>query len=484
MKDVVIGEHAYIKGANKLKNLTIFSSREEPTQIGEGVELVNGIVGHGCRVFYGSKAVRFVMGRNCNLKYGARLVHSVLGDNSTVSCCELLNNLIFPMHEQHHNNSFLIASLVQGMSNMAAAATIGSNHNSRVNDGELRAKRGFWPGLAVSLKHPSCFASFVLVAKGDYPAEMNIALPFSLVSNNVHKNRLELMPAYYWIHNLYALERSSWKVRARDKRVVKEQHVETDYLAPDTAEEIVFAIAQLEGWLAEAAEAGAIPDARVIHCRHLERGKRGQVILNPVEGLAAYREMLRWYAIKTLALFLDERPELDYSGFAELLGGDDGARLVETRVKEWVNMGGQIAPAFRVDKLRAEIGAGKLGSWGAIHAAYDRWREAYPLDKARHAWATLFLANGTRGPDGKAPDGARLLKRELGASLETRRLISRGVFETRAKDFRNAFKKATFRNALEMERVLGRPEDDPFARLVNEEGARHEELVDRLMARL
>src|SRR5699024_4631888 len=45
IKDVIIGDDAYIKGANKLKNLTIKSSSEEKTQIGEGCELVNGIIG-------------------------------------------------------------------------------------------------------------------------------------------------------------------------------------------------------------------------------------------------------------------------------------------------------------------------------------------------------------------------------------------------------------------------------------------------------
>jgi hypothetical protein len=87
IKDVKIGPHCYVKGANKLKNLTIKSSEEEPSQIGEGVELVNGIIGYGCHIFYGCKAVRFVLGDNSNLKYGARLIHSFLGDNSTVSCC-------------------------------------------------------------------------------------------------------------------------------------------------------------------------------------------------------------------------------------------------------------------------------------------------------------------------------------------------------------------------------------------------------------
>ena len=165
IKDVKIGEAAYIKGANKLKNLTILSSFEEPSQIGEGVEAVNGILGYGSKIFFGFKVVRFVTGINTQVKYGARLLNSVLGDNSTISCCELLNNLIFPFHEQHHNTSFLIASTILGQSNIAAGATIGSNHNSRAPDGEILAGRGFWPGLCTSFKHNSKFASFSLVAK-------------------------------------------------------------------------------------------------------------------------------------------------------------------------------------------------------------------------------------------------------------------------------------------------------------------------------
>src|SRR5690606_38554169 len=104
IKDVRIGCSVYIKGANKIKNVTIQSSPEAATQIGEGCELVNGIIGEGCRIFYGVKAVRFIMASHSQLKYGARLINSFLGNNSTISCCEVLNSLIFPGHEQHHNN--------------------------------------------------------------------------------------------------------------------------------------------------------------------------------------------------------------------------------------------------------------------------------------------------------------------------------------------------------------------------------------------
>jgi hypothetical protein len=397
-----------------------------------------------------------------------------------VSCCEILNNLIFPVHEQHHNNSFLIASLIQGVSNMAAAATIGSNHNSRANDGEISAKRGFWPGLAVSLKHSSCFASFVIISKGEYPSELNIPLPFSLVNNNVTKNRLEVMPAYYWIYNLYALERNSWKVRVRDRRKIKIQRIETDYLAPDTAEEIISALALLDNWLSEAggsqnntADSSMI---RMIPCSLLEHGKRAQVILKPLKAIAAYRQMLRYYAVKTLAVFFDLQPDLDFSGLCDLLG----KAAPQQRVKEWVNIGGQIVPAFRVDELRRDIGNGKYKSWDEIHKVYGFWDEAYPLDKARHAWAVLAMLQ----PGEEQISDVSFFKKELEAAMETRRWINSQIYETRAKDFRNSFKKATFRNQAEMEQVLGKPNDNSFVHTARQEVIAFEEMINRVSERL
>jgi hypothetical protein len=386
------------------------------------------------------------------------------------------------VHEQHHNNSFLIASMVQGISNMAAACTIGSNHNSRANDGEIRAGRGFWPGLAVTLKHSSVFASYTIITKGDYPAELNIPLPFSLISNNVHKNRLEVMPAYFWLHNLYALERNSWKARDRDQRVNKIQHIETDYLTPDTVEEIIAALGLLEGWLGEAGFSpddmtgvNEAPDMRIIPCRHMERSKRNQVIIKPFEAVAAYRQMLHWYAAKTIAAFLDTRPELDYRGLSRLLAFNDAPP------RAWVNIGGQISPGFRVDQLRQEIGEGKYKNWDEIHRAYDVWHEAYPLDKARHAWSVLTLLGMPSQEDG---DGASFLKQKLVASVETRRWISGQIYQTRLKDYRDPFRKATFRNTAEMEQVLGKPDENPFILLAREEDQHYEEMVARVIARI
>lgn len=507
IKDVAIGDCAYIKGANKLKNLTILSSEDEPTQIGEGVELVNGIIGYGCHVFYGCKAVRFVMGRNSNLKYGARLIHSVLGDNSTVSCCEMLNNLIFPAHEQHHNNSFLIASLVQGQSNIAAGATIGSNHNSRANDGEIRTNRGFWPGLSVTLKHPSRFASYVLIAKGDYPYELDIPLPFALVNHDVARDRLEIMPAYFWMYNMYALERNAWKAASRDKRVVKIQRIETDYLAPDTAEEILHAMELLELWTGRAAlfAGGENPEAYTesalrnlgrnllsaaenrmggleVYAEGLERHKRPALIVKPRKAWRAYNRMLRYYALKGLLAYAEARPDEAVPELFVALDGEYSARG-KKRETGWVNLGGQIVPEPKVDELRRDIGEGKLDSWDAIHARYDAMAAEYLHDRAIHAWALLLELPPMDGAAPFTADGllhGRDLKTLIAEGREIRRWISNEVYKSRAKDWRDPFRKITFRNDAEMEAVLGRVEDNPFINMAQRETETFEKRLDRL----
>jgi hypothetical protein len=148
--------------------------------------------------------------------------------------------LFFPSHEQHHNNSFCASWL--WAKQYCAGATIGSNHNSRSPDGEIVAGRGFWPGLCVSLKHNSKFASFTILSKADYPAELNIPVPFCLVSNDIANNRLLVMPAYWFMYNMYALERNAWKYGDRDRRTQKIQQIEYNYLAPDTINEMFAAI--------------------------------------------------------------------------------------------------------------------------------------------------------------------------------------------------------------------------------------------------
>jgi hypothetical protein len=494
IKDTKIGPAAYIKGANKLKNLTINSSPEEPSQIGEGVELVNGIIGRGCHVFYGCKAVRFVMGDNSNLKYGARLIHSYLGDNSTVSCCELLNNLIFPAHEQHHNNSFLIAAVVMGQSNIAACATIGSNHNSRAPDGEIHAGRGFWPGLCVSVKHNARFASFTLLAKGDYPAELDIRLPFSLVSDDVTAGILRVMPAYWWMYNMYALARNTWKFGNRDKRRRKIQKIEFDAVAPDTAEEIFAALDLLAQWTAKAhlRRRGESPDglpqaelsdlgARLlagppeaiedleILGENVENSDRKVVIVKAAAAWRAYRQMLHSYAVRNLLAYMTANPGADLARMASALAGK--------RQRTWVNMGGQVMLGADLDRLKADIKEGRLNTWAAVHEFYDRMWEKYPLDKQRHAYATLLDLAGIERLTPAAWAAA------LDEAVRIQEYVADQTYVTRKKDYDNPFRRMVYDTPEEMAAVLGTAEANSFVRQVRKETEAFAELAAAIKRR-
>jgi hypothetical protein len=489
LKDVKIGAHAYIKGANKLKNITILSSAEEKSQIGEGVELVNGIVGYGNRIFYEAKAIRFVTGRNVQLKYGARLLNSVLGDNSTVSCCEILNNLIFPFHEQHHNNSFLIASTIMGQSNIAAGATIGSNHNSRAPDGEIVAGRGFWPGLATSFKHNSRFASFTLVAKGSYSYELDIRYPFSLVSLDRRDDAVHVMPAYWFAHNMYAMARNSWKFKKRDVRKVKEQNIEIDYLAPDTVQEILSAMARLESLAGgDAGTAGHEADAaqREAGRRILADPNAGEPVLKdaacmkryggriekPGRGWRLYRDFCVYFGIRTLVDFLKVDARTSLESFTEGVG----TLAAEGNAERWLNCGGQVMPAEDMDRLRADIGSGALGSWDAVHARYNELWAAYPRRKARYAIHALERAL----PIDVGSMDAHAWKLLLGSSRAIFERLCDSAYASRRKDYEDPFRKTTYDSDAEMAAVLEPIDENPFLRDLSKETKLYTDILGAL----
>lgn len=473
IKDTWIGSEAYVKGANKLKNLTINSGPEGKTQIGEGVELVNGIIGFGCRIFYGVKAVRFILSDHSQLKYGARLINSYLGYNSTISCCEVLNSLIFPAHEQHHNNSFLCAALVLGQSNMAAGATIGSNHNSRGADGEIIAGRGFWPGLCVSLKHNSKFASFTIIAKGDYPAEINIPIPFSLVSNDLANDKLVVMPAYWFMYNMYALARNEEKYEARDQRHDKTQHIEYDFLAPDSINEIFDSILLIKKFTGTAfakkqnkklneeqtiklgekllEEKDPIIDELEILANEFENAGRKVQLTKVQQAYLIFKELIIYYGVNQLLHFAWDNKMTDWEKFYAALP-------LRARRSNWLNIGGQLFPQPAFNTFRKDIYSGKIKSWDEVHTFYTINSQIYPEQKLQHSFASLVEILQLKPAD----FSKKVLKELIKQAVTSREWMVKGIFESRAKDYYNPFRKMVYDNRKQMETVIGKLDENSF----------------------
>lgn len=474
INDVIIGDHAYIKGVNKLKNVTIHSTETAITQIGEGCEIVNGIIGYGCRIFYGVKAVRFILSSFSQLKYGARLINSFLGDNSTISCCEVLNSLLFPAHEQHHNNSFLCAALIMGQSNMAAGATIGSNHNSRSADGEIIANRGFWPGLCVSLKHNSKFASYSLIVKGDFLHELNIKLPFSLISTDVQNDRLIILPGYWFLYNMYAVMRNSKKFVARDKRTMKNQHLEYDVLAPDTINEMFDSLDIIEeavgksiypNWTNSKIEGkkvlldNQIKISQDIYLENVECSKRKVVLLKPRESYNLFKKLIRHYAATQILDYLVDKND----GAIDILNKLQQYKDIER--KQFENIGGQIVPKEDLKILLEDIKADKFKNWQEIHQQYHKWSANYNQEKLAHALASL--AEITKTPIENW--GIQFISNLIEESIATQQWIYTEIYNSRKKDYENPFRSMVYENEEEMNVVIGSLEDNAFIKSEKEE---------------
>jgi len=383
----------------------------------------------------------------------------------------------------------------------------------------------FWPWLTTTARfRPTAFiavthrhvlpagtasrsASYVLLSKGDYGAELDIPLPFCLVTNNIKENRLELMPAYWWLYNMYALARNPRKFAARDKRKTGAQHLEFDFLAPDTAEEIFTARRLIELWTGKAALLAApektgddefFPTGREllisgkansyeIFADGVEKSRRPTLITKASEGYAAYGDMLLYYAVKTILAHIEEqgrwteesrskaggqRPEKHgETAKAEeqrQLLRDITRRVLETaagleRCREWTNLGGQIVPITEIELLRNGIKSGSLDSWDKVHALYDLLRDAGPQEKLRHALVTLRDLLGTE------TISTNQWRDAVKRTIKIQQFICDQVFLTRKKDDDNPFRQATYRSIEEMNAVIAPAEENEFVLSVKEE---------------
>lgn len=464
IRDSKIGKNAIIDSAEVILNTTIRSDDIESSFIGAGVQLRNTLIGFGNRIDSGTQLNSVVTGNNVSISQSARIMHSYIGDNSAISCCEIAHCLLFPSHAQHHNNSFLIASAIGGQCNIAAGATIGSNHNSRVNDGEIWASRGFWPGLCTSLKHNSKFASYTMLVKGDYPSELNIPFPFSLGVNNISRNCLLLFPAYWFYCNMYALMRSRLKFSKRDKRIHKDQIIEHDPLAPDTVEEMFKAVKLLEiavgeNWFRK--NGGKVPSMQ--ECEYkgktlfehngyipeelesflkIERGNRPVFIKHAFQARKSYLEMIRWYSVKTIIDFSD-LASFDFS--------------VPLREKNWINCGGQIwAEKDLTDLIDKIVIDSSVSTWDDIHAIYNNYESRYNELKIRHALGCLATLEGVE----PQKFNSSTLKIAIEKAIPICEQIVRNTRLSRSKDFDDPFRTMIYDTEKELNAVLGDIDDD------------------------
>jgi hypothetical protein len=198
--------------------------------------------------------------------------------------------------------------------------------------------------------------------------------------------------------------------------------------------------------------------------------------------------------------YLELQPTLDFDAAISGLAGQ--------RIREWINLGGQIVPAHKVDEMRRRIGNGELADWDTIHGEYGKMYGEYPLDRARHSFAVLNLlrsdyaaapgvaivseaaASGSEA-SGHAPApgtfstlSATDFSRELDTALGTRAFIETQIRITREKDHRDHFRRMTYRNEEELRAVIGDVDSNSFVKMAATETVAFAARVAAIKARL
>lgn len=448
---VQAGPGARIEAAHLVSNALLCSSVEQPATISDGAVVEDAVLGPASMIRGNVIARRVYVGSHASLLDGARVTDVVLGDNSTIAGAEVSNCHLSPFHGQHHQSSFLIAAHLEGQDNIAAGAVLGSNHNSRAADGELVARRGFWPALRTSVRHSSRFAAFTLLARGDYSYEIDLPYPFSLVSRTPGTDQLVVMPAYWWMYNPYALFRNERKFRLRDERQAPQQPLEYRFMAPDTADAVLrarerlsaLAVAEMAttreqaiSWLETGdASESALSDPDV------EGSKVPALVTKSGRAFRAYREMLVYYSGGCIveASTSTSTPILELS---ESLG---------RRNEEWVLAGGQPTQRSVATRIAAGLCSGAFTSWDQVHAEWKTAWEEYDAHRLGHAMYVADVLNGG------APVTAEQLAALLEESIEVRSETTRRARAVRRKDAEDPFRRAT----LDDER--GRQTDRPHA---------------------
>jgi hypothetical protein len=125
---------------------------------------------------------------------------------------------------------------------------------------------------------------------------------------------------------------------------------------------------------------------------------------------------------------------------------------------EWINVGGQLMPANAVKTLFSNIKDHTIDSWEAVHEFYQKNGALYTDQKFQHSYASLLELLQIKSSQFTPV----LLKQILLEALQTKEWLTQNIYDSRAKDYQNDFKKMVYNNAKEMEEVIGKLDENVF----------------------
>ena len=141
----------------------------------------------------------------------------------------------------------------------------------------------------------------------------------------------------------------------RDKRTEKIQHIEYDYLAPDTINEMFTAMSNFIKTELDTNGNGTIDG--------IENSHRKTEVVKVKKSIELFKELISFYGVVQLMEYIKSN---SFSSFEEL----KKSIPVKITRSEWKNIGGQLMPSTNVETLKKKIKTDKIKSGAKLHDFY------------------------------------------------------------------------------------------------------------------
>ena len=303
------------------------------------------------------------------------------------------------------------------------------------------------------------------------------------------------MPGYWFLYNMYALDRNESKYSGRDKRIDKTQQIEYDVLAPDTVNEMFDALKLMKQFTAKAyakINKKNIPDTPAgsaellktgesilekntiakleILAEGFENSNRKVQLIKVPEAYKLFKELISYYGITQLIDFIEHRNIQSWKKLLQSLPGTPSRTA-------WKNIGGQLMPEASVKTLIRNIRSAKINSWDEVHSFYNKKSSTYTAEKFQHAFASLLEVLKLKPKQFTKKIFFNLLQQ----AVITKEWIAKGIYDSRAKDYENPYRKMVYETQQEMEKVIGKLSANSFINQQQEETITFHKKVNKIV---
>ncbi len=398
--NVNIGANAAITAAASLINGSILSTPDAPTTIGANVQAEDFIIAESTTVDSGAIISKTYIGQGCQIGKQFSAENCAFFANCEGFHSEACSIFAGPYSVTHHKSTLLIAGLFSFYN--AGSGTNQSNHMYKlgpVHEGKL--ERGTKTGSFSYMMWPCRVGPFSSIL-GKHSRNFDTSdFPFAQIMAD-HNGKCSMIPGFTLATVGTVRDGAKWPSRDRRKGNLKRDRISFDIFSPYTVGRMIRGSAILK-------ELQQNTD-KSIDTVNIKGAEIKRVLLRTSQKF--YRSGIHMYLLEKVVSHIEQAIDSGAKSLNEALAAAPDAVFSDV----WVDIGSQLMPQARLDKLATDVAAGSIATLDDLNNALDDIFAAYEIDEwafVRHAFKQVFeinLDNPTANDINKSADDLLTVK--------------------------------------------------------------------------